>query len=109
MPTITAGGQHVGEVRTFLETYCGESEDEWLVTIEGVKYQIVDIGMRMLQPHELIRRRDSQRGTSLIRTTVENAMQKTSRLHAAVMQFHRLLQRRSCAQIFLKYAHSSGR
>ncbi|EON2228301.1 DNA cytosine methyltransferase [Escherichia coli] len=53
MPTITAGGQHVGEVRTFLETYCGESEDEWLVTIEGVKYQIVDIGMRMLQPHEL--------------------------------------------------------
>lgn len=53
MPTITAGGQHVGEVRTFLETYCGDSEDEWLVTIEGVKYQIVDIGMRMLQPHEL--------------------------------------------------------
>lgn len=53
MPTITAGGQHVGEVRTFLETYCGESSDEWLVTIEGVKYQIVDIGMRMLQPHEL--------------------------------------------------------
>ena len=53
MPTITAGGQHVGEVRTFLETYCGESEDEWLVTIEGIKYQIVDIGMRMLQPHEL--------------------------------------------------------
>ncbi|EPK3977865.1 DNA cytosine methyltransferase [Citrobacter freundii] len=53
MPTITAGGQHVGEVRTFLETYCGESDDEWLVTIDGVKYQIVDIGMRMLQPHEL--------------------------------------------------------
>lgn len=53
MPTITAGGQHVGEVRTFLETYCEESDDEWLVTIDGVKYQIVDIGMRMLQPHEL--------------------------------------------------------
>lgn len=53
MPTITAGGQHVGEVRTFLETYCGESDDEWLVTIDGVKYQIVDIGMRMLQPNEL--------------------------------------------------------
>lgn len=53
IPTITAGGQHVGEVRTFLETYCGENSDQWLVTIEGVKYQIVDIGMRMLQPHEL--------------------------------------------------------
>ncbi|MFM3120895.1 DNA cytosine methyltransferase [Klebsiella variicola] len=55
MPTITAGGQHVGEVRTFLETYCGENPNEWLVTIYGVKYQIIDIGMRMLQPHELYR------------------------------------------------------
>lgn len=55
MPTITAGGQHVGEVRTFLETYCGENPEEWLVTLNGVKYQIVDIGMRMLQPHELYR------------------------------------------------------
>lgn len=26
-----------------------------LVTIEGTEYQIVDIGMRMLQPHELLR------------------------------------------------------
>ncbi|TKK20228.1 DNA cytosine methyltransferase [Enterobacter cancerogenus] len=71
MPTITAGGTHVGEVKTllavdaydeqraqqaleFLREYCG-SDSTGLVTIEGVVYRIVDIGMRMLQPHELYR------------------------------------------------------
>lgn len=53
MPTVTAGGLHIGEVKTFLEEYCGSSGSEWLVHIDGVPYQIVDIGMRMLQPHEL--------------------------------------------------------
>ncbi|AUU95659.1 MULTISPECIES: DNA cytosine methyltransferase [Klebsiella] len=71
VPTITAGGQHVGEVRAFLMKYYGNEKsgvslDEplgtvttndrfGLVTVEGVEYQIVDIGMRMLQPHELYR------------------------------------------------------
>ncbi|PLC60171.1 DNA cytosine methyltransferase, partial [Citrobacter sp. L55] len=68
MPTITAGGQHVGEVRTFLETYCGESDDEWLVTIDGVKYQIVDIGMRMLQPHELYKAQGFPDGRTFLET-----------------------------------------
>ncbi|MDL4470740.1 DNA cytosine methyltransferase [Citrobacter braakii] len=71
MPTITAGGQHVGEVKTtlaadgydeyraqqtlaFLQEYCGEDCDG-LVTVDGITYRIVDIGMRMLQPHELYR------------------------------------------------------
>ncbi|MEA4683014.1 DNA cytosine methyltransferase [Klebsiella pneumoniae] len=71
MPTITAGGQHVGEVKTtlavedydeeraqqvlaFLQEFCGE-ECTGLVEIAGVTYRIVDIGMRMLQPHELYR------------------------------------------------------
>ncbi|WP_050515737.1 DNA cytosine methyltransferase [Dickeya fangzhongdai] len=69
MPTVTAGGNHVGEVRAFLIKYYGNekegvdindpmhtvvSRDRFgLVTVEGVDYQIVDIGMRMLQPHEL--------------------------------------------------------
>lgn len=69
MPTITAGGQHVGEVKTtlavedydearaqqvlaFLQEFCGE-DSTGLVEIGGVTYRIVDIGMRMLQPHEL--------------------------------------------------------
>ncbi|AVF01530.1 DNA cytosine methyltransferase [Klebsiella aerogenes] len=71
MPTITAGGQHVGEVETtlavedydeeraqlvlaFLKEYCG-ADSTGLVEIAGVTYRIVDIGMRMLQPHELYR------------------------------------------------------
>lgn len=71
MPTVTAGGQHVGEVKTmlsaddhdeqraqqvlsFLREYCG-AESTGLVEISGMTFRIVDIGMRMLQPHELYR------------------------------------------------------
>lgn len=71
MPTITAGGLHVGEVKTtlafdeydeqraqqtlaFLREYCGE-DCTGMVDIDGITYRIVDIGMRMLQPHELYR------------------------------------------------------
>ena len=71
MPTITAGGTHVGEVKTmlavdgydeqraqqvleFLREYCGP-DSTGLVTLDGGGYRIVDIGMRMLQPHELYR------------------------------------------------------
>ncbi|MFJ5338340.1 DNA cytosine methyltransferase [Pectobacterium sp. CHL-2024] len=69
LQTVTAGGNHFGEVRAFLLKYYGNekegvdindpmhtvvSRDRFgLVTVEGVDYQIVDIGMRMLQPHEL--------------------------------------------------------
>lgn len=68
MPTITAGGTHIGEVRAFLLKYYGTNIghpcDEplqtvttkhrfGLVTVQGIDYQIVDIGMRMLEPHEL--------------------------------------------------------
>jgi DNA (cytosine-5)-methyltransferase 1 len=71
MPTLTAGGGHVGEVRAFLIKYYGEG-GQWqdvrepmhtvptkdrmgLVTIHGEDYAIVDIGMRMLTPRELAR------------------------------------------------------
>ncbi len=68
MPTITAGGLHVGEVRAFLIKYYGTANaiaiDSplhtittkcrfGLVTIRGEDYQIVDIGLRMLTPREL--------------------------------------------------------
>lgn len=68
IPTITAGDGHFGEVRAFLIKYYGQgtgqdieepldtvtSRDRFgLVTIEGVDYQIVDIGLRMLEPKEL--------------------------------------------------------
>lgn len=68
-PTVTAGGLHLGNVETmltaddgdyphadavraFLREYLGEDATEF-VDVEGVVYRIVDIGMRMLQPHEL--------------------------------------------------------
>lgn len=68
IPTITAGDGHFGEVRAFLVKYYGQgtgqnikepldtitSRDRFgLVTIQGVDYQIVDIGLRMLEPKEL--------------------------------------------------------
>ena len=68
LPTITAGDGHFGEVRAFLIKYYSQgtgqdvkepldtvtSRDRFgLVTIEGVDYQIVDIGLRMLEPKEL--------------------------------------------------------
>lgn len=70
MPTLTAGGGHVGEVRAFLLKYYGTDQDPQmgeplhtvttkdrfgLVTVHGVDYQIVDIGLRMLTPCELYR------------------------------------------------------
>ena len=72
MRTITATSGHFGEVRTFLMTYYGNSEDIGqacdeplrtvttkdrfgIVTVEDQDYQIVDIGMRMLEPHELFK------------------------------------------------------
>lgn len=71
MPTLTAGGGHVGEVRSFLVKYYGNEQDGvslreplhtiptrdrfGLVTVHGIDYQIVDIGLRMLSPRELYR------------------------------------------------------
>lgn len=68
LQTITAGDGHFGEVRAFLIKYYGQgtgqdikdpldtvtAQDRFgLVTVNGVDYQIVDIGLRMLEPREL--------------------------------------------------------
>lgn len=74
MPTVTASGFHVAEVRAFLTAYYGSDGTKGkgqslfepartvtskarlgIVVVEGTEYQIVDIGMRMLEPHELLR------------------------------------------------------
>lgn len=68
-PTISAQGTHLAEVRAFLiKFYSSGSQHSGLhepmhtlpthdrmglVTVAGVDYAIVDIGLRMLQPHEL--------------------------------------------------------
>ena len=66
--TADAGGGHFGEVRAFLMKYYGQGTGQdirepldtvpthdrfGLVTIQGIDYQIVDIGLRMLEPREL--------------------------------------------------------
>jgi DNA (cytosine-5)-methyltransferase 1 len=51
--TISAGGFHHAEVRSFLAQYAPESGDEPTIEIAGERYCIVDIGMRMLTPREL--------------------------------------------------------
>lgn len=68
LQTVTAGGLHFGEVRAFLLKYYGTNTGQkcddplqtvtskhrfGLVTIYGQDYRIIDIGMRMLEPHEL--------------------------------------------------------
>lgn len=68
IPTITAGDGHFGEVRAFLVKYYSQGTGQdvkepldtitandrfGLVTIQGVDYAIVDIGLRMLEPKEL--------------------------------------------------------
>jgi len=71
MPTVTGRGEHLAAVRAFLVKYYGAdgrdsqqslfdplhtvtTHDRFgLVTIAGEDYQIADIGMRMLAPHEL--------------------------------------------------------
>jgi len=70
MPTVTAGGTHIGEVRAFLIKYYGQglgqpisgplgtatTRDRFgLVTVAGEDYVIADIGLRMLTPRELFR------------------------------------------------------
>lgn len=66
--TVTAGDGHFGEVRAFLIKYYGQGTGQdlrepidtipthdrfGLVEIKGTLYQIIDIGLRMLEPREL--------------------------------------------------------
>lgn len=68
-PMVTAGASHISEVRAFLVKYYSEGGQDQdcrdpmhtiptkdrlgLVKVAGEQYQISDIGMRMLEPHEL--------------------------------------------------------
>ncbi len=60
VPTISAGGNHIAEVRAFLSKACEDAVSDpelraGILTIEGEKYQIVDIGLRMFNARELFR------------------------------------------------------
>lgn len=76
LPTVMSGGGrgggHIAEVRAFLTAYFGSDGPNGqqlteplrtitakhrfgLVTVLGYEFQIADIGLRMLEPHELLR------------------------------------------------------
>jgi len=71
LPTISVNGNHFADVRAFLMVYNGAEKDGQdvgepmrtvtgtarfgLVVVEGVEYEIVDIGFRMIMPDELLR------------------------------------------------------
>ncbi len=61
MPTIQAQGNHIAEVRLFLQEFYEDYENLTameklgIVEIEGTLYQITDITLRMLEPRELLR------------------------------------------------------
>lgn len=96
MPAATAQGNHVAEVRAFLTAFYGTDGTPGkgqrldrpartitarhrlgLVTIHGVDYQIVDIGMRMLEPHELGR---AQFGRFAARFDLSQAKTKSAKV-----------------------------
>ncbi len=70
LPTLSAGGQHFAAVAAFLTKYYGTAEGQGAgeplhaltskarfgivtVDLQGETYAVADIGMRMLQPHEM--------------------------------------------------------
>lgn len=115
---------HLGEVRAFLMKYYGNEKsgvslseplgtvttnDRFgLVTVEGCNYQIVDIGMRMLQPHELYRAQGFPDWYVIDQDFREIVMRRTSKLLVVVMLFRLHLLRHWCAPICLSYVLTSG-
>ncbi len=99
-PTILSGGgrggHHVGEVRAFLMKYYGTGGQHQdcrepmhtatakarlgLVTVAGVDYQIVDIGMRMLSPRELFRAQGFPEGYIIDRLGDGTPISKTDQI-----------------------------
>lgn len=102
MPTITAQGKHVAQVCAFLMNYNSMGDNTAscahpmrtvttkdrlsLVTVEiaGSTYAIVDIGMRMLKPHELQRAQMGRYNDRLDLSLAETAEDKVALLGNSV-------------------------
>jgi DNA (cytosine-5)-methyltransferase 1 len=95
MPTICAGGWHLGEVRAFLLKYYGTDQRPdlltpmhtltakdrlGLVTVQGHDYVIADIGMRMLAPRELYRAQGFHDGYQIEQDADGNDVTKTAQV-----------------------------
>lgn len=94
--TISAQGTHHGEVRAFLVKYYGNEADGvpstepmhtlptrdrmGLVTVHGTEYAIVDIGLRMLAPHELFKAQGFPAGYIIDRGADGHPLTKTAQV-----------------------------
>jgi DNA (cytosine-5)-methyltransferase 1 len=91
-PTVTAGAEHLAQVRAFLARYNGDAIGQQaqlplgaittarrfgLVMVHGEPYAIADIGMRMLQPRELFRAQGFPDSYVIDRTPNNAALTKT--------------------------------
>lgn len=104
LPTVTTGGGrgggHFAEVRAFLLKYYGANEHQaqdltaplhtittkarfGLVMVAGEAYRIVDIGMRMLQPHELFRAQGFPDSYNIVPTFNGRPLSKTDQIALA--------------------------
>lgn len=101
LPTVLSGGDrgggHLGEVRAFLERYgtplrarqrdLFEADsahgDLGTVIIHGQRYQIVDITLRMLQPHELFAAQGFPADYNITPTFRGKPLTKTAQISAA--------------------------
>lgn len=94
--TVTTSAGHFGEVRAFLIKYYGQGTGQnikepldtitandrfGLVTIQGVDYQIVDIGLRMLEPKELYGCQGVPADYIIDRDCYGNSIPRTEQVH----------------------------
>ena len=125
-PTITAGGTHLGEVRAFLLKYYGTATGAdlrdplhsvtrrarfGLVMVQGEPWQIVDIGMRMLQPRELFAAQGFPPDYIIDRTAEGEALTKTAQIrmcgNAVCPQVAEALVRANCAHLIAQPANAA--
>lgn len=96
LATVAAQGLHYGEVRAFLLKYYGTDQAPQLgmplgtvtthdrfavVTVQGVDYAVVDIGMRMLTPRELYNAQDFPPGYKIDPIVSGRRMTRTAQVH----------------------------
>jgi DNA (cytosine-5)-methyltransferase 1 len=92
---ISAGGNHIVEVRAFMLKYYGTNighdlndpvqtvttKDRFgLVTVHGQLYQLIDIQMRMLQPHELFAAQGFPKDYKIKHDTKGNKLSKSNQV-----------------------------
>ena len=99
VPTLTAGGGHVAATAAFMVKYYGQggvsqAADDALhsitsrmrfgvvtVDLQGTPYAVVDIGMRMLEPHEAAAAHELTLPAEITHNGVRRRLTKTEAMH----------------------------